>query len=229
MADRRLTFALSTLLALASACGVETAAPAGDTLDTIRFKLDFGGGVTLSSVDYVLKGPGSFTRIGTLAVGDDAMLSTTFNNLPAGNYMVSVKGSASDSLSQCKGDATFSVTASMTAVVQIPLLCSGIASVGADFNTCPTIDGISAVPAEVAVGSSIDLMLFAHDADGAPAPLAATWAVSSGTLSNLSVSGARFTCTAPGTFTINVRVSDGAMNNNCADTAALAVVCSPAP
>jgi hypothetical protein len=224
--------ALIALLVLATAASAGVACtssePGVETVDEVKVKLDFGGGVTLNNVDYILKGPGPFQQIGTLPVGATDTVTTTFQNLPVGNYNIKVKGSASDDMSRCEGESTFQVAPSsmMMATVNIPLVCSGIAGFSVTLASCPSLDSIAAVPAEVYVGSSLSLLLQAHDSDGLPGPLTATWATSSGVLTNLSIQGATFTCTAPGTFTINVRVSDGMPNNRCADTGSVVVVCT---
>lgn len=199
------------------------------TVDTVKVKLDFGSGVMLTSVDYLLKGPGPFQQIGTLTVGADDTVTTTFQNLPVGNYNIKVKGTASDNVSRCEGEANFQVSPAsmMMAAVNVALVCSGLTDVSVTFATCPVIDSLAAMPAEVFVGSSLTLTLDAHDSDNLPAPLSATWATTSGTLTNLSITGATFTCTAPGTFTILVRISDGMPNNRCADTASINVTCTP--
>jgi hypothetical protein len=219
--------ALATLVAVG--CGQGPSSETPETLDTVHLRLDFGGGVTLTSVDYVLKGPGSFKRTGTLTVGDDPTVSGTFQNLPAAAYDVVVQGTASDDASLCKGEVMFTVSAMMNVVVPIPLTCSGRAAVAADVNTCPLIDSLSAVPAEVFVGSAIHLVAETHDPDSGPSPITATWASSSGTLGGLSPTGATFTCTAPGTFMISLKISDGTPGNKCADTASLAVTCTGGP
>jgi hypothetical protein len=54
----------------------------------------------------------------------------------------------------------------------------------------------------------------------------ATWAAQSGSLTNLSLSGATFTCTSVGTFMIGVKVSDGFPRPQCADAASLLVTCT---
>jgi hypothetical protein len=199
-------------------------------VDTIQLKLDFGGGVTLNSVDYVLTGPASFRQTGTLNVADQPTITATFQSLPPGTgYDIKVQGAASDNLNACKGEAMFNVAASMNAVVQIALTCSGRATLAADVNTCPTIDSLSVVPAEVYVGGSVQLTSMAHDPDSGPSPLAATWAATSGSLTNLSTAGATFTCSAAGTFTVSLSVSDGTPNPKCADNAAVTVTCTPPP
>jgi hypothetical protein len=209
-----------------SGCGESARAD----IDSVQLRLAFGGGVTLSTVDYVLTGPVSFRRVGTLAVGDQDTIAATFNNLPVGQgYDVVVRGTATDDASACRGEAMFNVAQSMNAVVQIALMCSGRANVAADIDVCPTLDSLSVAPAEVYVGSSVQLTAAAHDPDNGPAPLMAAWAATSGTLGALSTMGATFTCTTAGTFKVGVTVSDGTPNAKCADSAQVTVVCTPPP
>jgi hypothetical protein len=213
----------------AAGCGgARDGSPA--TVDTVQFKLDFGDGVTLNSVDYILTGPASFRQTGTLNVAGQPTITATFPSLPPGTgYDIKVQGAASDNLNACKGEAMFNVVASMNAVVQIALTCSGRATLAADVNTCPTIDSLSVVPAEVYVGGSVQLTATSHDPDNGPSPLAATWSATSGTLTGLSTTGATFSCSTAGTFKVSLSVSDGTANPKCADSASVTVTCTPPP
>lgn len=222
----RILCVMAAAAAFAAACGDESATPVANT---ITFELDFGGGVTLTSADYRITGPNGFRRVGSLTVGDAPIVTATFQNLPPGQgYNIQVKGTASDDASICQGEMTFNVTASMTATLQIPLTCSGIAGVTATINTCPVIDGLSAIPSEVNVGASIQVIADVRDDDGGPQPLSATWQTDGGMLSNLSPTGATFTCTAPGTFTVGLKISDGDNANKCPDTGKLTLLCTTA-
>jgi hypothetical protein len=210
----------------ASGCANDAGDPASNT---IVVKLDFGGGVTLSSVVYVLTGPNGFRRTGSLAVGDQPTVTATFQNLPPGQgYIIRVTGSATDDTTACRGMTTFNVDASMTATLTIPLVCEGLVSITGVINVCPVIDELSALPAEVNVGGSIHLVVTARDDDNGPQPLTATWGFSGGpgTLSNTSLAGATFTCTTRGTFTISVGVTDGGDASLCDGPSSVTVVCS---
>jgi hypothetical protein len=221
-----LGWALAMVVGGGGGCGRD---PATAETSTIQFRLDFGSGVTLSSVDYALTGPNNFLRVGALPVGDTSIVTATFQDLPTGRgYKIQVAGTASDQTSSCAGELTFAVTASMTATLQIPLSCTGLAAVSATFNVCPVIDSLSAIPAEVRVGASIDLTAEVHDTDAGPAPLSATWTASGGMVSNPSAAGARFTCTGAGTFTVGLSVSDGDVTSRCPATSALTLTCTPA-
>lgn len=226
-AGRASWLAVALAGAAVSACSGADQAPA---TDTVRLRLDFGSGVMLSSVDYQLTGPGGFRQIGALSVGDQPSVTATFQNLPPGQgYDIQVRGTANDNASGCKGELMFNVAASMTAMLQIPLTCTGLAAVSTVLDVCPVIDSFSAIPSEVYVGSSIQVTALVHDGDNGPMPLSATWQTNGGALSNLSTTGATFTCTAPGTFTVGLRISDGVSADNCPDKATLTLVCTPAP
>jgi hypothetical protein len=219
-----ITCCLAAFVAGLSGCASDGDAPVNNT---IHLELDFGSGVTLSSVIFQMSGPNGFHRVGSLTVGDQPSVTTTFTNLPVGmGYDIRVMGTASDDASGCRGEAMFDVSASMTAMLTIPLNCTGIAAVSTTVNVCPVIDELSALPAQVAVGGSITLIAAAHDADNGPSPLSATWtAPDGGTLSNQSTTGATFTCTSVGTFTIGVSVSDGQTDSNCPDFTSVTVTC----
>jgi hypothetical protein len=219
---------LLTWLALAIGCsGERSTGP--ESVDSVQLQLDFGGGVTLTSVDYDLTGPNSFHQTGTLAVGSSDTVTGMFGMLPSGKgYDVKVTGTGSDGSSTCTGETVFNVPAPM--VVQIHLMCSGIASVSANINVCPRIDNLSVVPSEVYVGSSMQLSLEAHDPDMGPAALTAAWSTTpGGMLTNLSTTGATFTCTTAGSFTVSVSVDDGEPGMVCVDSSSVNVVCTTPP
>jgi hypothetical protein len=218
---------LAACLAFVLGCGGERDA-APETIDSVQLNLAFSGGATLDSVAYVLTGPNG-RHVGTFPVLDQPTVSATFNNLPAGSYDVTVQGTATDGVNICKGEAMFTVAMQMNVVVPVALTCSGTAAVSADVNVCPTINSLSVAPSEVYVGSSMNLVLAAVDPDNGPSPLTAAWSSTSGTLSNLSSTGATFTCTVAGMFKVGVSVSDGTPQTKCADTASVDVVCTAPP
>jgi hypothetical protein len=219
---------LATLWALVMGCSGERGA-GPETIDSVQLELDFGGGVTLTSVDYDLTGPNSFHQTGTLPVGSSDTVTGMFGSLPAGKgYDVRVSGTASDGSSTCTGETVFNVPS--PTIIQIHLMCSGRASLSGTINVCPRIDNLSVAPSEVYVGSSMQLTLEAHDPDNGPAVLTAAWSsVPPGTLTNLSTAGATFTCTTAGSFTVSVSVDDGEPGMQCIDSASVNVVCTTPP
>jgi hypothetical protein len=227
-ASRATQAALATCLVLVLGCGGRDAP---QPTDSIQLELDFGGGVTLTSVTYDLTGPNGFVeRMGPLTVGSSDTVIGNFGSppLPAGmGYDVKVNGTATDGVSTCTGEVVFNMP--RPNVLQIPLTCTGIVSVSGTITVCPTIDSLEAVPSEVLVGSSIQLTLAAHDPDTAPAALTAAWSAPPGTLMNTSTTGATFTCTTAGSFVVSVSVDDGTPDMQCTDSASVNVVCTPSP
>ena len=105
--------------------------------------------------------------------------------LPAGvGYTLTASALASDGITTCSGTTPFDVTDTISRLI-VHLVCrvpaqAGILSATANINVCPIIDGLSANPAEVVVGSTVALAVTAHDADGTPSPPAYTWSASAG-------------------------------------------------
>ena len=101
-------------------------------------------------------------------------------------------------------------------------------SVTGTTNICPVVDGISATPNEVAVGSSLALAGVAHDPDNGPSPLSYAWTATSGAFDNAASQAPSFTCTAVGSPTITLTVSDGDTTPGCPATMTTTVTCTPA-
>ena len=94
-------------------------------------------------------------------------------------------------------------------------------------NVCPVADGMSANPADVAVGFPVALAIAAHDPDSGPSPLAYSWTAASGSFSDPTSATPTFVCNAPGPVTLTATVSDGDATPGCADTLSLVVTCEP--
>jgi Lamin Tail Domain len=201
-----------------------------DDVGGVGLALQVAPGVSLGSVSYSITGPGGFARSGAFDESHSTTLSATIGGLPAGDgFAVALSATASDGATQCAGSAPFSVVAHATTGVTVHLLChepskTGSVLVNGSLNVCPVVDGVSATPDEVLVGSSIALVGAAHDADGAPAPLTTHWTASAGTLSDASATSPTFTCTTGGIATITLAVSDG----DCGDSQSVTVTCTGA-
>ena len=118
----------------------------------------------------------------------------------------------------------------MTTVLSIKIQCreqprTGSVQINGTVNVCPVVDGISASPGEVMVGFSSGLSATAHDSDGRPAAITYSWVATSGMLAGATTPAPMLLCTAAGTSTVTLTVSDG----DCADTSSVTIVCSPAP
>jgi arylsulfatase A-like enzyme len=112
------------------------------------------------------------------------------------------------------GSAKFNVTAGNATSVEIHLTGSsqsanGAVSVGATFSTSPVIDELTATPTTVFVGGHVTLTGLAHDPDGAPSALSYYWSTTGGLIDNPIAPSATLTSDTPGTFTVELTVSDG--------------------
>jgi Lamin Tail Domain len=201
-----------------------------DGVGGVGLALQVAPGISLGAVSYSITGPGGFARSGAFDTSHSTTPSATIGGLPAGDgFSVALSATASDGATQCAGSAPFSVVAHATTGVTVHLLChepskAGSVLVNGSLNVCPVVDGVSATPDEVLVGSSIALAGAAHDADGAPAPLTYHWTASAGTLSDASAASPTFTCTTGGAATITLAVSDG----DCGDSQSVTVTCTGA-
>jgi hypothetical protein len=189
------------------------------------------GGIVVNSVSYTVTGPG-LSRMGSLDVSHSATISGIIS-LPAGGPdMITLSATSADGTSTCGGSASFTVLAHQTVAVTVQIECheashSGSVLVSGVLNVCPVADGISANPADVAVGFPVALAIAAHDSDNGPSALAYSWTAASGAFSDPTSATPTFVCNAPGPVTLTVTASDGDSTPGCADTLSLVVTCEP--
>ncbi|MET0794474.1 MAG: hypothetical protein ABW061_23330 [Polyangiaceae bacterium] len=232
----RIVFLCLAAPALA-ACSADPSSPSseadGDRSSSIGLELQLAPGLTLNQANYVIVGPGGFSRSGAINVSNSSTLSAVISGLPAGiGYSITLTGSATDGNTTCSGAASFDVVAHETTRVTVSFAChqtssTGSVSVNGTVNVCPSLDGINANPAEVLVGGSVALAATAYDSDNAPAALSYAWSASSGTLSDSTAAAPTFTCTVPGSVNIALSVSDGDATPDCAAQASITVLCTP--
>ena len=183
-------------------------------------------GVMLDSAAYTVTGPGGLSRSGTINLTSSTMLTAIIGGLPAGTGYSVVITAMSSGIS-CSGSATFDVLVRQTTSVTVSLRCretprTGSAAINERINLCPVVDQLTALPAEVRVGSSLALTAAAHDGDNQP--VSYQWAAASGTFSNAAAAAPSFTCTAVGPVVVTVTASDG----DCSDSLSATITCSPA-
>ena len=189
-------------------------------------------GVTLNSASYVITGPGGYTKSGAIDLSNSTSLSAVIGGIPVGTgYSISITASAADGSTSCAGSGSFNVAAHTTTPVTVNLTChqasrTGSVLINGTLNVCPVVDGVSANPSEVLLGSSVALSVSAHDADSGPSALAYHWSASSGTFSDASSATPSFKCVAPGSVTLTVTASDGDPAPSCADSSAVQIKCS---
>ena len=226
---------LGTVASLTSGCssdsgGASSGSASEQDLGSIGLSLQLATGATLSSVSYTITGPSSFSRSGTIDTSQSTTIASTIGGIPAGSgFSITLDGTTTDGGTHCAGAASFNVVAHATTAVSVHLTChepprNGSVLVNGALNSCPTVDDITALPAEVLVGSSLALSAAAHDSDGGPAPISYHWTTTGGTLSSADVQAPSLRCTTAGTFTVSVTATDG----NCSDTSSATVTCTAA-
>ncbi len=229
-------------IASLAACGSQGGGDAKDhesaseaAAGKLDLALQLANGHTVNSVSYTITGPGGFSKTGSVDVSKSNKVTTLIGGLPAGNgYSITLSATSTDASDSCSGSGSFNVTAGATASVTVPMSCheaakTGSVMVAGTLNLCPTLDGISANPAEVQVGGTIALGATANDSDVGPSPLGYAWTASSGTLSSATAAAPTLTCTEAGSSTISLTVSDGDPAASCAATKSVTVLCSAGP
>lgn len=210
------------------------AAHGSEQAGDVALALQLGAGATLTSASFTIIGPASFTKTGSIDVSQSAKISATIAGIPTGaGYSVTLSASTADASVTCNGSASFAVAARQTTPVTVAVTCKEKAKTGSvlingALNVCPVADGITANPSALNVGGSVVLAGLAHDSDAAPAALTYSWTASSGTLSSATDANPTFTCTAAGTATLTLGVSDGDATAGCADTLTTSIACSAA-
>ena len=221
----------------AMGCGRTAVNPntAEDSTGSVQLALQAAPGLTFAAATYTLSGPESFTRSGAVDIANSSTLSFVVGAIPAGiGYTITVNATSTDGSTSCAGtSAGFGIVAGQVAVVPLGLSChqasqTGSAMISGTINVCPVIDGVSASPAEVLVGGTIDLSAVAHDPDQGPAPLTYAWTATAGVFSDTSAAHSSFACTVPGPVTLTLSVTDGDPQPGCAGTSTVTIICSPA-
>ena len=240
MRNARSLLLLSSLLGLTSlACADPKAGGpvAGTSTGSVGIALVLpgSGAGTLNTVNYQINGPASFTKSGPIDVSHSSTIAAVISPLPAGTgYTITLTGTTTDGATTCGGSGAFDVVASATSTVTVHVDCHGTATTGSvlvngSINLCPIVDGLSASPGEVFVGSSLALTGAAHDLDNGPSPLTYLWSAPSGTFSSATSANPTFTCTTGGPVMLTLTVSDGDPLTSCAATSTVAVSCTSTP
>lgn len=220
MRSRTAPCLVALLLALAGCSAAPGSAqtdgtPAGELALALQL-----GSSGVKSVDYVITGSAGFTKVGSIDVSKSSTIAARIGALPvASDYTIVLSAEATDPPATCSGSAGFDVAAGETTPVDLTLQC---VEVNADFNTCPAIDDMSALPNQVALGGVVTLSASAHDSDAGPQPISYTWSTTAGTLTS-SGANATLTCSAAGVATVTLSINDG--GTDCASEQSVTVTC----
>ncbi len=196
--------------------------PGDEQVGAIGLNLDAAPGVTVNAVTYTITGNG-FNKTGSIDVSGSASISGTIGGIPAGKgYTITLTAKSTDGAT-FTGSASFDVTAGKTTTVTIHLTGrvtsgNGSVTVNGTFNVGPVIDELTVTPLNVFVGKSITLSAVARDPDKAPSPLSYYWSTTGGVIDNPIAANAKLTSATPGTFTVNLIVSDGELTTSASST-----------
>jgi len=182
---------------------------------SIGFNLTAAPGVTLNAVTYTVTGGNGFTKTGAIDTSGAPTVSGTIGGIPAGKgYTLTLTATSAEGDTTFTGSATFDVTAGATTAVTLRLngvvkKGNGSVAVNGTINVSPRIDEVTVTPQSVFVGSAIKLFAVGSDADAGPVPLSYYWSTTGGVIDNPIGPSATLTSTTPGTFTIQLTLSDG--------------------
>ncbi len=178
------------------------------------------GSTGIKQVDYVVTGASGFTKVGSVDVSHSSKVSTRIGSLPAASgYTIVLSATATDPPATCTGSAGFDVTPGVTTPVDLTMEC---VEVNADFNTCPVIDELSALPNQASIGGTIALHASVRDPDSGPSPVTYDWSTTAGTLTG-SGANVSLACTAAGTATVTLQTTDG--GTDCTVSQTVTVTC----
>jgi hypothetical protein len=202
-------------------------------------------GLVINTIDFTVEDAAdAVVTNGTLNVENSSRIEFQVGNLPiANNYemilsAVTVPDPATQESLNCSGRANFDIADNGVSALTMGLVCQGDISIDVDArgdvrvtvnvtqegdHVCPVPTGISALPAETQVGSSIQIQGFLSSAaDGT------TWSApaGAGTFGDAAVLSTAFTCSAPGVFNLTLT----ATKERCAETTLdVSVECSGVP
>jgi hypothetical protein len=189
--------------------------------------LVLASGGSVNTFAYSITGPGTYT--GSINVASSSTVTAVIGNIAAGTgYALTLTGTSVDGKTSCAGtSAPFNVVAAATTSVALAIDChaaptTGSVLVNGTINVCPRIDSVSANPP---TGNVIAIASTADDQDNGPQPLTYSWTTTSGTLSSATAQNPTLTCTAPGTASLTLTVSDG--DAGCNASFNLQVACPP--
>ena len=216
-------------LATATSFSCSQPPPAGDEdVGTVGFELQVAPGVTISTISWNITGTG-FTQSGTVNVQNSNTIRFQVGGVPAGTgYTITLNATTVGGAFTCSGSTMFNVNAGMTTAVSLVLTCqangngSGTVVVSGTTAVCATITGLSVLPLETTVNSTIALSATATA--GTVTPTFA-WTATAGSFDNAASATPVFTCPATAqTVTITLNVSPTAAGCTSA-TQSVDVVC----
>jgi hypothetical protein len=229
-------FALPALACSDTDWARSTSAVAEGATSAVQLALTLPDGTVIRSLDYTVSGAGlTPSRSGTIRVEDSsAPVRFRVGNLPvAAGYRMALGGTSLDG-KLCAGEASFNIADNLVSSLSMQLVCGAGVTVGTDDGgdvsasiaitnsagvTCPVVTGISALPLQTSVGSSLELAGFTSSADS----VQYAWSGAGGTFTSASSAATGFVCTNGGEHPLTF----SAAKAGCASSSfAVAVSCT---
>jgi hypothetical protein len=206
----------------------------------IDLQLRLPDGSSIDSVGYEITHTNGYDNDGSVDVSNSTLVRFQVGNIPAATgYNIRLSATTSAGVACTSEPRSFDVLAGQTTGITVTLRCGtgGTVVVGSDAGnvrvsvdvvsatpvTCPAQDGLTALPIEVTVGSSVSLTGYSTLAGStfswSSAPAA--------TFSAPSAPSTTFTCPAVGDYVITMTVAGATACPPSSDT--VTVTCSPAP
>jgi cysteine-rich repeat protein len=229
MTSCRGVLATLTLVALALAgCGQDGSGNPvgahGDKVGSIAAQLTLPDGSDISEVDVAITGPGGYSYMNTIPVGNSTILTFRIGGIPIGNGYTITLSAESSFGNNCMGSAMFDILNNQTTRITVVLTCGatdneGDLIVDGEFESCPIITAITAIPGEVTLGNDISLeAAISHGMN----PV--VWSGMGGSFSNPNGYETSFTCevasSTPHVLTVTVDSPD------CSDARTVEVICT---
>jgi hypothetical protein len=189
-----------------------------EDVGAVTVALTLSPGVTVNTVSYSITGNGITAITGSIDVTNSTHATALVSGIPAGNgYLLTMNATSTDGNTTCTGTTNFNVTANATASATVVLQCrgprnttTGTVAINGRLDNCPFITGYSANALEAFVGASVNIAVTATDFDAGDT-ISYTWTASPAGIGTVAAPGSAtttFTCTAVGSTSLSIAVSD---------------------
>ena len=182
-----------------------------------EFALRFPDDSQIDTVSYAITHTNGYRSTGDFSVIASSMVTFQVGHIPEeSDYSVSLSAMTSDGTACSVGPIEFDIVAGETALLRLTMRCGGGTERTSNGNvridvevtsgTCPEVDGLTALPRSVNVGSSVQLQAFATKSGAT-----FSWSVaptSGGSFEQSSSASTRFTCEREGTHIVTISVAD---------------------
>ncbi|MEM7435365.1 MAG: hypothetical protein AAF436_09465 [Myxococcota bacterium] len=207
-----LILCLSVALCIAS-CTNDSAPNAAPSSGALSVDIHLRGEIQINQVTWEITREGMVPMDGTIdtSAPDSTPSVEVFGLEPGDGYLITMSATSALGETTCGGSAEFSVEAGLTTDVTVLLNCEppvvlGGVRVNGEFNVCAGLTLVVVSPLETSVGSNIDLLAEAKDAEGDA--ITYLWEATGGSIDDPSAPETFYTCEELGNYDITIQVSD---------------------